>query len=282
MMKPTIGEVYRNALRSINNLESAKYDLRLMLCKINDIYPYSNFFVCQDQEIRDLRLFTRYFMRYLNKEPVEYIVNEAIFLGEKFYVDKRVLIPRVETEEVVLKAIEVAKETFKEKTIDVLDMCTGSAIIGITFLKHYKNANLTISDISKDALDVAKINLSNHEINAKIVQGDATKPFLESKQKFDIILANPPYIINEHEIDESVRNFEPYNALVDTHPLYVYESIFAHVKSMVKEGGTIVLEIGYDAKDKLEVMLKKYLPTCKWNFYSDINHCDRILIVYIL
>ncbi len=282
MMKPTIGEVYRNALRSINNLESAKYDLRLMLCKINDIYPYSNFFVYQDQEIRDLRLFTRYFMRYLNKEPVEYIVNEAIFLGEKFYVDKRVLIPRVETEEVVLKAIEVAKETFKEKTIDVLDMCTGSAIMGITFLKHYKNANLTISDISKDALDVAKINLSNHEINTKIVQGDATKPFLESKQKFDVILANPPYIINEHEIDESVRNFEPYNALVDTHPLYVYESIFAHAKSMVKEGGIIVLEIGYDTKDKLEVMLKKYLAKCKWNFYSDINHCDRILIVYIL
>lgn len=278
---PTLGEVYRQSLQAINNLDYAKLPIRLILMQINNIKTQEEFYSKQDENIRDLRRFTTNFTRFLNHEPVEYIINEATFLGYSFYVDNRVLIPRVETEEVVLKAAECAKELFKGEHINVADICSGSGVIGITFKHLYPNCNMTFIDISKDAIDVNKINLGKHNQTGSIYIGNSTDPLIENNAEIDMIISNPPYILNENEIEESVRRFEPMIALIDNKKLGIYENIFNYVKNATYKPKLLVFEIGYNTRNDLSNLVHEILPEAQAEFFKDINGKDRIMVVKV-
>ena len=185
-------------------------------------------------------------------EPLAYVLEEWDFYGMRLYINPSVLIPRDDTCAVTALAIE--KALFLEKGPRILDLCTGSGCIGLALANRIKDARVTLADISPDALAVAKKNVINQKLSARVscVQADAMKepaPFLG---KFDLIISNPPYITGEEmkQLDHSVKDFEPHLALYGGEDgLDFYRSIASKYRSALKPGGFLCFEFGEDQGD---------------------------------
>jgi len=188
----------------------------------------------------------QYAERLLKHEPVQYILNECWFYGLKFYVDKNVLIPRPETEELVDWVIRNLKFPFSE--LKVLDIGTGSGCIAIALKRKLRKAEVWACDLSEEALNIAKQNSSTLQADINFVQLD----FFNEKERsqlpsFDIIVSNPPYVPEKDKgsMNKNVLEFEPHTALFvkDNNPLVFYEAIAAFAKSHLNKEGTVYCEI---------------------------------------
>lgn len=147
-------------------------------------------------------------------EPVAYIVNEKHFFNDRFYVDSRVLVPRPETEILAEKSLEWLKKT-QPSSPKILDLGTGSGCLGLSLGKHFTDCHVTLVDISSDALEVAQKNAQALNLSDKVTFLHSSVQNLNfPEQSFDLIVANPPYIAeNDPNVQESVKKFEPHQAL---------------------------------------------------------------------
>ena len=192
-------------------------------------------------------------------EPLAYVLEEWDFYGMRLYINRNVLIPRDDTCAVTALAIERA--LFLDKDPRILDLCTGSGCIGLALAHRIKDARVTLADISPDALAVAKKNVINQKLSARVscVQADAMgepAPFLG---KFDLIISNPPYITGEDmkELDHSVKDYEPHLALFGGEDgLDFYRSIASKYRSALKPGGFLCFEFGDGQGDDVCEILK--------------------------
>ena len=197
--------------------------------------------------------------RALSGEPLAYILGEWEFYGLPLFVDKNVLIPRDDTCAVAELAIN--KALFLKKDPRILDLCTGSGCIGLAIASRVKDARVTLADISKEALAVAKKNVKRNNLNSKVscVQADALgkpSPFLG---KFDMIVSNPPYITTDEmrELPSSVKNYEPHLALHGGDDgLIFYRSIAENYKAALKPGGYLCFEFGMGQGDDVCAILE--------------------------
>ena len=192
-------------------------------------------------------------------EPLAYVLEEWDFYGMRLYINRNVLIPRDDTCAVTALAIERA--LFLDKDPRILDLCTGSGCIGLALAHRIKDARVTLADISHDALAVAKKNVINQKLSARVscVQADAMgepAPFLG---KFDLIISNPPYITGEDMkgLDHSVKDYEPHLALFGGEDgLDFYRSISSKYRSALKPGGFLCFEFGDGQGDDVCEILK--------------------------
>ncbi|HMU46198.1 MAG TPA: peptide chain release factor N(5)-glutamine methyltransferase [Chitinophagaceae bacterium] len=184
--------------------------------------------------------------RLMQHEPVQYVLNEAWFSGMKFFVDKNVLIPRPETEELVEYIIANCKFPVDELTI--LDIGTGSGCIPISLKRRIKKAEVWSVDTRKEAIEVAKKNARALDADVQFIQMD----FLDRSQwsklpQFDIIVSNPPYISEKDkaQMNANVLNYEPHTALFvpDNDALLFYKAIAEFGKSHLNKGGSVYTEI---------------------------------------
>jgi len=184
--------------------------------------------------------------RLLQHEPVQYVLNEAWFCGMKFYVDKNVLIPRPETEELIEWIISNLKFPFEK--LKILDIGSGSGCIAISLKRKLRKAEIWSCDISKEALHIANRNANNLNADVKFIQLD----FLHLEERnnlpvFDIIVSNPPYVPqkDKEQMDPNVLNFEPHVALFvpDNDPLKFYKAIAEFGKEHLDKKGSIFLEL---------------------------------------
>ena len=183
-------------------------------------------------------------------EPVQYVLSEAFFYGYPFYVDRNVLIPRLDTEILVS---EVLREV---KGGSVLDLCTGSGCIGITLKKECPAFDMTLADLSEGALSVATRNAGALGAEVKIVHSDL---FSEVSERFDVVVSNPPYICSGEieTLDRNVKDFEPRLALDGTEDgLFFYRAIAREAGAHLKEGGRIYFEIGCDQGETVAEILR--------------------------
>lgn len=212
----------------------------------------------------------------LNKGvPVQYIVGEVDFYGYLFNVNENVLIPRFETEQLVEFTIYYAKKLFNRK-IDIVDLGTGSGCIAIT-LKKELECNMDAVDISDKALEIAKINAKNNNVDINFYLGDMLKPL---NKKYDIIISNPPYISYDEEIMEIVKNNEPSLALyADNNGLFYYEEILKNCKENLNNKFLIAFEIGYKQADDIKKLVLKYLDNVKVTINKDLNKLDRFVFI---
>lgn len=190
--------------------------------------------------------------RLLSGEPLPYILGEWEFYGLKLTVNKNVLIPRDDTCAVTGLAINQA--IFLNHDPRILDLCTGSGCIGLAVASRVKDARVTLADISKDALAVAKKNIVANKLTARVtcVQADALSPVPAFLGKFDMIVSNPPYITGHDmaQLPESVKDFEPHLALFGGRDgLDFYRSIAKNYSKALKPGGYLALEFGDDQGD---------------------------------
>lgn len=221
--------------------------------------------------------FQKDFKRYLNGEPVQYILNSASFYGLEFYVDQSVLIPRPETEELVQLAEQVAQ---KEKVEKVLDICTGSGAIAIALKNRFPSLSVTASDISKEALFIAKKSSEILETEIEYVETDLVTLFLEEKRTFDMILANPPYIAEAEraEMSDYVLKNEPDLALfAENDGLAIYERLAIDLPYLVNETFWIGLEIGYAQGEAVQKLFQKSFPQAEVVIHKDMNKKDRMI-----
>lgn len=215
--------------------------------------------------------------RLNNGEPVQYIVGNVDFYGYKINVDKGVLIPRFETEELVENTIKYIKDKFL-LPIDILEIGTGSGCISVALKKELGNVNITATDISKDSLELAKQN--SKENNAKIDFVN-TNIFDGINKKFDCIISNPPYISKDEKIMDIVYNNEPHIALfADNNGLYFYEEILKNAKNILKDKYLICFEIGMTQAKQIKELCDKYLIDAKVEVKKDLEKRDRMIFIY--
>ena len=218
------------------------------------------------------------YQKIINKlqkgESIQYITKRAYFYGEEFFVNKNVLIPRPETETLVEDTNNLINKHFKDKKVKVLDIGTGSGIIAITLNKLNKNLQITATDISTKALKVAKKNQNKHQTNIEFIHTDLYKNI---KDKFDIIISNPPYIEeNSKKIENQVLKNEPHIALFGGKDgLDYYRNILKNIRQVINENHIIAFEIGENQGKKIEKLIKKQFPNDKVIIKKDYNKFDR-------
>ena len=198
--------------------------------------------------------------RLLAGEPLPYVLGEWEFYGLNLYVDRNVLIPRDDTCAVVGLAVNQA--IFLPSDPRVLDLCTGSGCIGLAIASRIKDARVTLADISKDALAVAKKNIGLNKLSGRVtcVQADALSAPPAFLGKFDMIVSNPPYITGQEmmELPESVKDYEPHLALFGGEDgLDFYRSIAANYRNALKPGGYLAFEFGMGQGDDVCAILKE-------------------------
>lgn len=212
--------------------------------------------------------------------PLQHITHQQEFMKMNFYVNQHVLIPRPDTENLVEEVIQIAN---KIKAKKILDLCTGSGAIAISLAKYIEDSQITASDISKKALEIAEKNAKNNGVDKQMVF--LTSDLLEGlpKEKYDIIVSNPPYIKREiiRMLEKEVQK-EPLIALDGGWDgLDFYRKIVHQADEYLKYGGYLCLEIGYDQKiDVIEIIEQeeKYVDTyCKKDLYGN----DRVIITKV-
>ena len=185
--------------------------------------------------------------RLLKSEPLAYVLGEWEFYGLTLHVNPSVLIPRDDT--CALVGLAIKQAIFLPSDPRILDLCTGSGCIGLAVASRIKDARVTLADISKDAMAVAKKNITTHKLSGRVscVQADALGKPAAFLGKFDMIISNPPYITGEEmaELDDSVKNFEPHLALFGGRDgLDFYRAIAQNYKAALKPGGYLAFEFG--------------------------------------
>ena len=219
----------------------------------------------------------------LKNKPIQYIIGETEFCDLKFKVNENVLIPRPETSELVMK-IANRQQSMVNGQWSTLDIGTGSGCIAISLAKLLPQNKVYALDISEKALEVAKENAVNNNVNVTFIHDDILSLKNKIDTKFDIIVSNPPYVreLEKAEMRDNVLNWEPHNALFvsDNNPLIFYRTILGFAKTHLKEKGEVWFEINeYLGKEMKE--LCNEMGFSQVEVFNDFRGKERILLVRI-
>lgn len=232
----------------------------------------------EELSVDELAIFEQYVAKHIEGVPVQYITHHEEFYGRDFYVDEAVLIPRPETEELVHYTLQRMKELFSNGHLKVADIGTGSGAIAISMKKECSKLDVTATDISAAALEVARKNAETHEADITFLQGDLTAPI--AHEKWDVVLSNPPYIA-ESEIDvmdDTVIKHEPHTALfADENGLKLYRKLAENLPTMMNRPGLIGVEIGYLQGAAVAGFFRQHVDNATVEIVKDMFGQDRIV-----
>lgn len=244
---------------------------KMLLSSYLDVNPLELLTILDKEVDSDIEKLYKSSLEALKEnKPIQYVIGNVNFYGLKFIVNKNVLIPRFETEELVEQVVEYTKDLNKDK-IKILDLGCGSGAIGLTLKSILKDSEVTLVDISKEALEIAKLNANNLNLDVTFIESDW---FSNVKlEKYDIIVSNPPYIRTDEEIEEIVKNNEPSLALYGgVDGLDCYRKILANIKPYLNNKFLIAFEIGESQKEEIYDIVNNYLKdieiTCKKDLYG--------------
>ncbi len=252
-----------------NGIEDFKSDAFFL---IEGIYKIKRAELLSDKEV-DFKVLEKALERRIKGEPCAYITGETEFMGLPFKVNKNVLIPRQDTENLIEFLLERT-----EKGAEILDLCTGSGCIGISLKKYVENSAVTMVDVSEGAISVAKENALLNKEDVTIVKDDVLNSSYEYG-KYDLIVSNPPYIEEEtiETLDKTVKEFEPRLALDGGKDgLVFYRKIAKDFKKYLKENGRLAFEIGFNQGEAVKEILEEngYLNI---EVIKDYNNNNRIV-----
>lgn len=251
----------RSALSQTENQQNAGLIARDLVCSFSGLTPEQMLAeIDQPADPLAAEKVRQGVHRLLNEEPLAYVLGEWEFYGLPLYVSPDVLIPRDDTCAVTELAIN--KSLFLDKDPRILDLCCGSGCIGLAIASRVKDARVTLADISKEALAVAKKNIARNKLGGRVstFQVDARKNAPGFLGKFDLIVSNPPYITAEDmkQLPKSVGDYEPHLALFGGEDgLDFYRCILKNFTSILKPGGFLCFEFGMDMGDSVCALLEE-------------------------
>ena len=277
-MVKKLSELYLEARRELSKIEdkqTASLLARNLLCHVTG--------KTQEQLLADLELYgsqdvcaamEQAVQRALSGEPLAYILGQWEFYGMNLIVNDNVLIPRDDTCAVTDLAIK--KTLFLDTSPRILDLCTGSGCIGLAIANRVKDARVTLGDVSKGAMEVAKKNIVLQKLSGRVtcMQVDALAEPSAFLGQFDLIVSNPPYITTREmqELPDSVRSFEPHLALHGGDDgLVFYRSIAEKFQKALKPGGYLCFEFGMGQGDAVCEILEMngYIVLERTRDYND-------------
>jgi len=268
----------RNTLTSYQ-IEDPDVDAQLLLQHATGLSK-AQLYVQYNRELTDeeSHVFDQLIQRRLQGEPVAYILEYKEFFGLNFDVNSSVLIPRPETEMLVEKAIEFARQ---QNARLIADVGTGCGAIAISLAKHLPDAIIYAVDISSDALEVAKANCQKNDVSNRVQlrHGNLLEPIPES---VDLIVANLPYIKSDdwENLSTDIKNNEPESALAGgTDGLDFIKEVISKAKDKIRPNGAILLEIGYDQGEATLKLASTYLPQATSKIYTDLAGLNRVAII---
>ena len=279
----TIKEILNDGVEKLkqNKIDSSFSIARILLSSILNVEK--EYFITHDLEEvakTDIEKFNNNVEKIIWGYPLQYITHHQEFMKLNFYVNEDVLIPQPDTEILVEEVLKICNNNYAEKNIKILDLCTGSGAIAVSVSKNISKARITATDISKKAIDIAKINAINNNVNINFIKSDL---FKNIEDKFDIIVSNPPYI--EKEVIKSLPKdvqYEPKIALdggIDG--LEFYRLIANDAYKFMNNNGYLILEIGYNQKDNVINILEKENRYKSIINIKDYSGNDRAIIARI-
>ncbi|RDW20532.1 peptide chain release factor N(5)-glutamine methyltransferase [Oceanobacillus chungangensis] len=210
--------------------------------------------------------------------PVQHLTGVESFYGREFLVNQNVLIPRPETEELVQYVINDAAQDYDGQALTIVDVGTGSGAIAISLALELPNATVYATDISTDALHVAKENAARLQAKIHFLEGNFLEPFIDGGIQADIIVSNPPYIAKTEMLADTVKDFDPALALfADEDGLAAYKQIINQAQKVAKQNTALAFEIGYTQADAVSSIIEHTFPTSEVQTIQDINGKDRII-----
>jgi release factor glutamine methyltransferase len=228
--------------------------------------------------------FQKLIYQHVDGTPIQYLLGYEEFFGRKFVVNPDVLIPRPETEELVLGMLERVKKYFGTcQGLDCIDIGTGSGAIAITLKLEMPELNIIASDVSKGALVIAEENAKRLGADIQLVEGDLLEPFI-GKKRFDIIVSNPPYISlsDRGSLSTVVKDHEPPSALFGgLDGLDFYRKIIHQLPHVIKEKALIGFEIGSGQGQAIRELVREPFPLAAIEIVNDINGKERMVYGYI-
>ncbi len=276
---------YKEALELANKLTRRKHKetsaTKLLMLHFSGLEPTDLYIKYETEMPQDhYHKFFEALNLYLEEnKPVQQIIGFVYFYGYKFLVDDRVLIPRFETEELVANVLMLYDEHFQGKKVNLVDIGTGSGCLAIS-LKKEEESNFTVlaTDISNDAIDVAKENAKLNHADVEFLIGDMLDPV--KHMTFDILVSNPPYIPTDEEVDKLIYDNEPHVALFGGNDgLKFYRQILENANHILNEQAIIAFEHGYDTAEKLREIAKQNFPNAKIFTLKDMQSKDRMTFV---
>lgn len=277
-----IKDVLKIGIESLNQIkiEDASLKARILLANILD--KNKEYLLIHDEEEINKKIVNLYMQKIeelKNHKPIQYIIKKQEFMGFDFYVDENVLIPQPDTENLVEEVLFIIN-SIKDKSLKILDLCTGSGAIAISLSKILNSDKILIygSDISEKALKIAQDNAIQNCSKVVFLKSNIFNE-INNNYKFDIIVSNPPYIETKtiEELSEEVK-YEPHLALDGGEDgLYFYREIIKNAKKYLNPNGYLAFEIGYNQKKQVEKLLEE---NGYKNIYSrkDLSGNDRVVV----
>lgn len=275
---PTNRELFFQLLKKNN-----KYLTRLVIKSLlnyandftNEIDLYKNF----DCEVQNYDELLRNIERVENGEPYQYVLGFANFIDKYFEVNPNVLIPRQETEQLVIDLKSLLEARFKKTPFALVDIGTGSGAIAVSLKRFFPEATVYGTDIDQHCIDVAADNAGMQNQDVLFINGNMLEPLIKHNIMVDVIVSNPPYINGPETIDEQVWKYEPHKALIATPNTFFYEEILKNADKVLNPNGMLAFEIGEDMEESLTELVKKYLPGSNYYFAKDMYNKLRFLYI---
>jgi release factor glutamine methyltransferase len=266
-------------------IENPRLNAELLLARSLNLSREGLYMNLHDQlQEREKEALERLIQRRISGEPLQYILEHQEFWSIDFKVDTRVLIPRPETELLVEQSLLILSETRFKRTPSVLEIGTGSGAIAIALAKERKDTFWVATDLSRDALLLAKENAKSAGVQHQIefVNGDLFEPFrvLTKKRPFDLILSNPPYINRReiHTLAKEVKDYEPILALDGGEGgLEFYRRIISQVHFYLDQGGWLLLEVGQGQSLMVSKLIAEGGHFLKPEVVPDLSGTERVV-----
>ena len=255
----------------------AEADARILLSDVtghalSELRFFEDVSLAEDER----RTLDRRLTERLSGRPLQYIEGEAWFMGLRFSVDERVLIPRQDTETLCEEALRVLRG---QKVKSVLDLCTGSGALAVSIARFCPGASVTASDISADALNVAKQNAEQNGVSVRFLQGDGFSPV--QGERFSVIVCNPPYLSQADmgELQAEVRH-EPEIALLGGEDGFdFYRRFSKEVFDHLTPGGCALFEVGEGQAQAVYALLTEEGRTAQAEIIKDLNGIGRVVFI---
>ncbi|XMB67574.1 peptide chain release factor N(5)-glutamine methyltransferase [Mycoplasmatota bacterium zrk1] len=249
-------------------LDASKMESHLLLANLNEEAPRE----VENKFIQNLNKFI------FENIPIQHLTGLEYFFGYEFIVNDSVLIPRFETEELVSNLLYTYDEVFGGSAVDVVDVGTGSGAIAISLDLEEKNMKVVATDISSDALEVAKDNNKKLGSSVEFILGDMLEPLYG--RKFDILVSNPPYIPSDEVVDPLVFDNEPHIALFGgSDGLKFYRKILEESHKILRVPNIIAFEHAYDKGYEMNELVKSFFPNSEIRLLKDLQGKDRMTII---